>query len=114
MTSSTQGAATGEDLITAEQVFDRVEKMILLADGDRDHGNRSALTCNQSMVALHLLRHLKDLLNDRDSKLEAYRKALEEILAAEKDFREGMPPGWEGDPLTDACEAARRALAAGG
>jgi hypothetical protein len=33
--------------------------MILLADGDRDHGAPSALTCNQTMVVLHLLRHLK-------------------------------------------------------
>lgn len=38
-------------------------------------------------------------------------KALEEILSAEKEFREGMPDAWEGDPLTDACKQAREALA---
>lgn len=42
---------------------------------------------------------------------DALVKALEEILSAEKEFREGMPDNWEGDPLTDACANAREALA---
>lgn len=42
---------------------------------------------------------------------DALMTALEEILSAEKEFREGMPLGWEGDPLTDACKQARDALA---
>jgi hypothetical protein len=37
-------------------------------------------------------------------------KALTEILAANKRFRAGMPGGWEGDPLQDACERAAAVL----
>jgi hypothetical protein len=50
------------------------------------------------------------LLKEKDERIDALVKALEEILSAEKEFREGMPEGWEGDPLTDACAAAREAL----
>lgn len=42
---------------------------------------------------------------------DALRKALDGILGAEEEFREGMPVGWEGDPLTDACDAARKVIA---
>jgi hypothetical protein len=48
-----------EGLVSMDAVFSSVEKMILLADGDRDHSAASALNCNQTMVALHLLRELK-------------------------------------------------------
>ncbi len=37
-------------------------------------------------------------------------EALQSILDANDDFRKGMPDGWEGDPLQDACTAARAAL----
>lgn len=38
-------------------------------------------------------------------------KALEDILEANKDFRDGLPhQDWEGDPLQDACDAAQAAL----
>lgn len=37
--------------------------------------------------------------------------AIIEILKANDDFRAGMPQGWEGDPLQDACEAARKLVA---
>jgi hypothetical protein len=43
--------------------------------------------------------------------LERARKALEEIVAANKDFRAGMPKDWEGDPLQDAVDAASSLLA---
>jgi hypothetical protein len=33
--------------------------------------------------------------------------AIKVILAKNDEFRAGMPDGWEGDPLQDACEAAR-------
>lgn len=36
--------------------------------------------------------------------------ALEEIISANDDFRAGMPEGWEGDPLQDACDKARATL----
>lgn len=38
---------------------------------------------------------------------EALMKALTDILDAEKDFREAMGSAWSGDPLSDACDAAR-------
>src|SRR5580693_6654241 len=34
--------------------------------------------------------------------------AIVDILKANDEFRAGMPDGWEGDPLHDACEAARK------
>lgn len=36
--------------------------------------------------------------------------AIEAILLANSEFRDGMPDGWEGDPLQDACENARELL----
>jgi hypothetical protein len=33
--------------------------------------------------------------------------AIKVILAKNDEFRAGMPDRWEGDPLQDACEAAR-------
>jgi hypothetical protein len=38
---------------------------------------------------------------------EALVKALETILAAEQKFRTAMGDDWEGDPLSDAIDAAR-------
>lgn len=37
--------------------------------------------------------------------------ALERIIAANKDFCKSMWDGWEGDPLSDACDAAAAVLA---
>lgn len=34
-------------------------------------------------------------------------KALADILNANDDFRRSMPNDWDGDPLQDACIAAR-------
>jgi hypothetical protein len=36
--------------------------------------------------------------------------AIEAILIANSEFRDGMPDGWDGDPLQDACENARELL----
>jgi hypothetical protein len=36
--------------------------------------------------------------------------AIEDILSANAEFRAGMPDGWEGDPLQDACEAAQKII----
>jgi hypothetical protein len=33
--------------------------------------------------------------------------AIEAILLANSEFCAGMSDGWEGDPLQDACDAAR-------
>lgn len=41
---------------------------------------------------------------------DALVKALTDILEANKDFREGMPQSWDGDPLQDACDAATKLL----
>ena len=38
-------------------------------------------------------------------------RALTDILEANKDFRDGMPQSWDGDPLQDACDAAQNILA---
>jgi hypothetical protein len=31
-------------------------------------------------------------------------EAAKEVLSANEDFRAGMSPEWDGDPLTDACD----------
>ncbi len=41
-------------------------------------------------------------------------KALEDILEIEQEFRSTMPADWDGDPLSDACDAAKALLAAVG
>lgn len=41
---------------------------------------------------------------------EALVKALHDIIAANNEFRKGMPDGWEGDPLQDACHEAAKLL----
>lgn len=45
-----------------------------------------------------------------EADLEKMRRALEGVLTANQNFRDQMPPDWEGDPLQDACEIAREAL----
>lgn len=37
-------------------------------------------------------------------------KALRDILEVNKDFRDGLPQSWDGDPLQDACDAAQGLL----
>lgn len=39
-------------------------------------------------------------------------EAIKEVLEASDEFREGMGPEWEGDPLTDACDRLRAAFQA--
>ena len=50
----------------------------------------------------------RDMKQEHNARLVA---ALNVILDAEKEFREQMGDDWQGDPLHDACEAARDALA---
>jgi hypothetical protein len=49
------------------------------------------------------------------ARLEAHkaelRRAAEGVLEASDEFRAGMGPEWEGDPLTDACDELRAILA---
>jgi hypothetical protein len=45
---------------------------------------------------------------------EALMAAINEVLSASDEFRAGMGPEWEGDPLTDACDQLRAALRAAG
>lgn len=45
---------------------------------------------------------------------EALVKALQDIIDENDEFRKGMPADWEGDPLEDACDAAKVVLAAVG
>lgn len=49
-------------------------------------------------------------LLDQAERIAELRALLDRILKAEAEFRKTMPPTWEGDPLTDACDAARTAL----
>jgi hypothetical protein len=44
------------------------------------------------------------------AQLASARKALEEIIDAEKEFREQMGADWEGDPVSDACDRAKLLL----
>jgi hypothetical protein len=55
------------------------------------------------------LAEIKGIDRSRD-RIEALEAALRAILAAEDDFRGGLSEQWEGDPLHDACLAARAAL----
>lgn len=41
---------------------------------------------------------------------EALERALTDIIEANRDFRDGMPQSWDGDPLQDACDAAAKLL----
>lgn len=41
---------------------------------------------------------------------DALIKVLKDIIVANREFRAQMPEGWEGDPLQDACDAARSFL----
>jgi len=89
---SDQRSSSGTDdegLASVEEVFARVEKMILLADGDRDYGNQSALKCNDTMVALHLLRHL---MNERSSGV-AQAPIAQQSYRIEHDGFEGVQIG---------------------
>lgn len=61
-------------------------------------------------VAIKFMEMAERAFRQRD----ALRKVLDDILSAEQEFREGMPVGWEGDPLTDACDAARKLLLTSG
>jgi hypothetical protein len=61
---------------------------------------RDVVAANASIIVLAVNSHY------------ALMEALEGILAAEEDFREGLPQEWEGDPLYDACQRARAALSA--
>ncbi|MEQ1407727.1 hypothetical protein ABK249_22665 [Neorhizobium sp. Rsf11] len=36
------------------------------------------------------------------------RLAVASVLEADKEFRSNMPPGWEGDPLSDEIDGLRR------
>ena len=67
-------------------------------------GSRPAMTDAQSKLILMAERAFaqRDKLAD----------AILEILKANDEFRAGMPDEWEGDPLQDACEAARKLVAA--
>jgi len=49
----------GDEPYNELDVIDWSIRTMLLADGDRDHMNSSAMTCNQSMVVCSLLRHLR-------------------------------------------------------
>ena len=50
---------------------------------------------------------VSELLRERD----ALKTALKNVLLANSEFRAGMPEGWEGDPLQDACDVGHAALA---
>lgn len=52
----------GDEPYNELDVIDWSIKTLMLADGDRDHMNGSALNCNQSMVVCSLLRHLRTKL----------------------------------------------------
>lgn len=41
------------------------------------------------------------------ARVEQMRKAGQAIIRADDEFRESMGRHWDGDPVSDACEAAR-------
>jgi hypothetical protein len=49
-------------------------------------------------------------VTNKEKAYQAMMVALRSVLEANDDFRRGMPDGWEGDPLQDACIEARKAL----
>ncbi len=46
-----------------------------------------------------------------DQRIDELKMALVRIIEANDRFRKSLPDDWEGDPLNDACEAARALLA---
>lgn len=53
----------------------------------------------------------KAKIETAESALRLVREALKNILSANDEFRASLPADWEGDPLHDACEAARPLVA---
>src|SRR5215469_10177511 len=69
-----------------------------------------AKTKAELAYALHSLEREIGLCQKAEARNSELIKALEDILGAEEDFREAMGPFWEGDLLSDACDAARQIL----
>ncbi|MGE0751885.1 MAG: hypothetical protein AB7F39_06510 [Variibacter sp.] len=45
------------------------------------------------------------------ARIETLECALRRIIEADDRFRKSLPDDWDGDPVTDACNAARHLLA---
>ena len=43
-----------------------------------------------------------------DERIDELKAALMDILRANDEFRAKLPDDWEGDPVNDACERAKR------
>lgn len=84
---------------------------LYVIDGDLDVARNRAHIARCDPDTIRLL--LDELSRLREAE-KRYREALETILAANDEFRLGMPEEWDGDPLQDACAAARRVLQEGG
>jgi hypothetical protein len=46
-----------------------------------------------------------------EARVAELEKATASVLEASDEFRAGMGPEWEGDPLTDACDELRAVIA---
>lgn len=55
----------------------------------------------------HDIAVLMKALAEERAEIDRLRAAGSTIIKANDEFRSGLPTGWDGDPVNDACEAAR-------
>ena len=75
----------------------------IMSDDDSELGKIKA----ERDYALFSLEREIAICAQTQAQNDALVKALKNIIAANDDFRRGMPDEWEGDPLQDLCEEAR-------
>jgi hypothetical protein len=73
------------------------------ARGDGLLAERNAISAD-----MHVLR---GKLESAEAQRDTLKTAAAAVVAAAAEFRAGMTPEWDGDPLSDACEALDAALA---
>lgn len=50
------------------------------------------------------------MTKDQQAAYGAMLVSLRHIIETNRDFRDQLPPDWDGDPLNDACEKAVKVL----
>jgi|GEM_PF-6986127 len=106
MTDKTECGCTDECLHKPGCVFERKESA-LVSD---ERNLTEKLRDNWDGVNFNLRLEAAAEIDRLRAQLASARKALEEIIDAEKEFREQMGADWEGDPVSDACDRARLLL----
>lgn len=104
-----------EVIVDANADYDRFEGVIIGIELRRLHGSSYLVP---SITILHdgcITDEFKPIdcrEVDPQPPAPTLMLAIAAVLDADKDFREQMPAGWDGDPLTDAIDGLRATLAA--